>query len=334
MDIKTYTLASPNLELNELLRGKYGNNKNFDYFLSDFNKSFEFCLDNENIRFFPIAGTENGRLCAHIALIIDKRLPAGEAFFGFLEIPEDISVFNSLWENLTKEARSQGISVLKGPINGSIWHQYRCIKESNNSDFFKTELVCEPYYYNFLISKNPNTEIEYYSASREKYDIVLKMISEDAYTKLETAGFSIKVATQVGHEDLTKIAEISKTVFKNSWCYTELNEREFLHLYSHEKLSAHLNTIYLLYRGQEIIGFCSTFKEDDTTLILKTICILPPYQGRGLGNALAYKIHLDAKREGFKKIIYALIREGNDIKKFPKEEAVIFRRYAAFEFKI
>ena len=98
MDIKTYNPTSPNLELNKLLREKYGNNKNFDYFLADFNKSFDFCLDNENIRFFPITGTENGRLCAHIALIIDKRLPTGEAFFGFLEIPKDVSIFNSLWK--------------------------------------------------------------------------------------------------------------------------------------------------------------------------------------------------------------------------------------------
>ena len=61
---------------------------------------------------------------------------------------------------------------------------------------------------------------------------------------------------------------------------------------------------------------------------------MPPYQGLGLGNALAYKIHFDAKNEGFKKIIYALIRDGNNIKNFPKEEAVIFRHYAAFEFQI
>ena len=99
-------------------------------------------------------------------------------------------------------------------------------------------------------------------------------------------------------------------------------------------MTTDLNALYLLYKGEDIIGFCSTYKEDETTLILKTICILPQYQGKGLGNALAYKIHFDAKKDGFKKIIYALIREGNDIKKFPKEEAVVFRRYAAFEFSI
>jgi len=74
--------------------------------------------------------------------------------------------------------------------------------------------------------------------------------------------------------------------------------------------------------------------ENKQTLILKTICILPEYQGLGLGNALAYKIHLDAQKEGFKKVIYALIREDNKVKNFPKDDTLIFRRYAAFEFKI
>lgn len=335
MNIKTYKPETSSIDdLTNLLGNKYGENRNIDYFLSDFRKAFNFCVNNENIYFQPIAGFEDSKLCAHVALIIDKRLPKGEAFFGFLEIPKDISVFNLMWNSLIKEAKEKGISVLKGPVNGSIWHQYRCIKETNGSPFFKSELFCESYYYDFLTSNKPNTEIQYYSASRDQYDIVLRMISEESYQKLEAHGFSIKVAKQVTLQELHIIAGISKIVFQNSWGYTELNEQEFMQLYSSDKLNEHLNTLYLLYKGNEIIGFCGTSKEDNETLILKTICVLPIYQGLGLGNALAYKIHFDAKNDGFKKIIYALIREGNNIKNFPKEEAEFFRRYSTFEFKI
>ncbi len=334
MNIKPYQNNSFANELSDLLRKKYGNNKNFDYFLSDFRKAFSFCIDNENVNFQPIAGFEAEQLRAHIALIVDKRLPTGEAFFGFLEAPEDASIFSLMWNSLVQEARDKGISILKGPVNGSIWHQYRCVKETDGSNFFKAELFCEPYYYDFLVSNKPTTEVLYYSASREHFDIVLRMISEASYKKLGASGFSIKATKQVTPEEMQTVANISKTVFHSSWGYTELNEREFMQLYSPDKLSSHLNTLYLLYKGREIIGFCSTSKEDDTTLILKTICILSPYQGLGLGNALAYKIHLDAKEDGFEKMVYALIREGNNIKNFPKEEAVIFRRYAAFEFHI
>jgi ribosomal protein S18 acetylase RimI-like enzyme len=334
MEIKKYQPNKiPSLEFTELLRKKYGKSKNLDFFMSDYQKAFDFCTDNENITFIPISIYEGQEMKAHIALIVDKRLPSGEAFFGFLEVPDDILTFRSLWDNLVEEARNRGILVLKGPVNGSIWHQYRCIKETDDSEFFKSELFCESYYYDFLSSIKPTSELIYYSAYREHFDVVLPVI-QPAYEKLASGGFSIKEMKDVSIEILQTLASLSRTVFKNSWGFTELNQKEFLELYSSDKLDSLLEKLYLLYKGKEIVGFCSTFREDDSTLICKTICILPEYQGLGMGNALAFKVHIDAKEQGIKKIIYALIREGNNIKNFPKEDVVVFRRYSAFEFNI
>lgn len=334
MGIKAYKANSNIDDLKELLKKKYENIGGFEYFLSEFNKAFSYCIGNDNIQFFPISGSENAELQAHVALIIDKRLSKGEAFFGFLEVPNNLEVFGSMWNALTKEARSRGISLLKGPINGSIWHQYRCVKETNGSPWFKTEMLTEAYYYNLLQSQNQSAEIEYFSASREPYDIVLKLINPESLSKMKSYGFSMKVAEDVTPSDLKIIANISRQVFKDNWGYTELNDQEFAGLYSAHEINKNLNALYLLYKGDVIIGFCSTFKENDSTLLLKTICVLPEYRGLGLGNALAYKIHEDAKKGGIKKIIYALIREGNSISNFPKEGTVTMRRYSAFEFRI
>jgi predicted GNAT family acetyltransferase len=160
------------------------------------------------------------------------------------------------------------------------------------------------------------------------------MIPEEEFIKIFKYGFSIKELNQISLLDLKKIAGISKIIFSKSWGYTELNAQEFMDLYSSDKLEKHLNSLYLLYKGEEIIGFCSTSEENKDTIICKTICILPEYQGLGLGNAIAYKVHLDAKKNGYKKIIYALIRETNNIKNFPKDGTVIFRKYSAFDYKI
>jgi GNAT superfamily N-acetyltransferase len=334
MDIKTYKPSSNADELKELLNKKYGNIGGFEYFLSEFNKAFSYCVENDNIQFLPISGFENGELQAHIALIIDKRLPKGEAFFGFLEVPNNVEVFELMWNILTREARSRGIGVLKGPINGSIWHQYRCMKDTDGSPWFKTEMLTEGYYYSFLQSEKPSAEIGYFSASREPYDIVLKLINPESLSKMESFGFSMKVAELITQSDLKTIADISRQVFKDNWGYTELNDQEFTGLYSAGEINKNLNALYLLYKGDAIIGFCSTFKENDSTLLLKTICVLSEYRGLGLGNALAYKIHEDAKKDGIKKIIYALMREGNSISNFPKDGTVTMRHYSAFEFKI
>lgn len=324
---------TPPPELVTLIKEKYGNEKHFDFFFSDFQKAYSFCVDNPNITFIPFSVFEDEQLVAHIALIIDKRLPEGEAFFGFFETEQDLLVFKAIWHSLVEEAKKMGISVLKGPVNGSIWHQYRCIKETDGSEYFKSEPLSEVYYYKLLNQMKPISEISYYSASREKFDKVMGVI-KTGVEQLAAAGFDIKEVKDVSYEQLLLIAEISRTVFRHSWGYTDLTDKEFLKLYSPDKLETHLNKLYLLLKDQQIIGYCGTSVENEQTLILKTICILPKYQGLGLGNALAYKIHLDAQEEGFKKVIYALIREDNQIKNFPKDDTVIFRRYAAFEFKI
>jgi ribosomal protein S18 acetylase RimI-like enzyme len=336
MDIRKYQPTAVPAELISLLRKKYGNEKNIEYFIADFNKSFDFCLNNKSVVFQPIAGYEGDQMVAHIALIVDKRLATGEAFFGFLEVSEDEQDFKIMWEALTKEARSRDISILKGPVNGSIWHQYRCVKETDGSPFFKAELFAEPYYYQRLVSINPAREMAYYSASRDRFEALLPILQagEPIYKKLGDAGFFIKEIKHVALKELQAIAALSRMVFHNSWGYTELTENEFIALYSSDKLDEHLGGLYLLYKDDNIVGFCGTLKEDENTLICKTICVLPEYQGMGLGNALAYKIHVDAQEKGIKKIIYALIREGNNIKNFPQVDTVIFRRYTSFEFHI
>lgn len=323
----------PPRKLVTLLKNKYGDNKNFDFFLKDYQKSYGFCVNNKNIIFTPISVYENEHLIAHIALICDKRLPQGQAFFGFLETEQDLSVFDALWQSLIRVAKKRGISELKGPVNGSIWHQYRCISQTDGSMYFKSEPLSEVYYYKLLKQMNPTSEVAYYSATREKFDKVMGVIETELST-LKSSGFAIEELKNVRYEALLTIAQISRSVFRNSWGYTDLTDKEFLQLYSPDKLTIHLSKLYVLYKNRKIIGFCGTSKEDEQTLILKTICILPEYQGLGLGNALAYIIHLDAQKMGFKKVIYALIREGNQIKNFPKDDTFISRRYAGFEYKM
>ena len=69
-------------------------------------------------------------------------------------------------------------------------------------------------------------------------------------------------------------------------------------------------------------------------MILKTMGILPEWQGRGLGNALVHKIHLDAQHRGITSMIYALIRDANQIRNFPRDDARVIREYACLSYKI
>lgn len=334
IEVRRYNPGSaPPKELVGLLQEKYNKQKNFDYFLDDFLTAFNFCVKNKNIYFEPIAIYSGSEMKAHIALIKDCRMGPQEAFFGFFESPNNRKILDLLWDELTVSAKKEGINLVKGPVNGSIWHQYRIVKQFDAQDFFKSEMMCEPYYYDLLQYKKPQSEISYHSAYREKFNAILE-VGKPSYEKIIDSGFSIRELQTVDEDNLRKVASLSRVIFNKSWGFTELTDEEFFQLYSEGKIKSNLNKLYLLYKGKEIIGFSSVLKENNSTLIFKTICILPEYFGLGLGNALAFKAHLDAERDGMKKIIYALIKEDNNIKNFPKEDAVIFKKYAAFEFII
>lgn len=323
--------------LEALLRSFYVSNENFEFFLDDYRKSYDFCCANKHIKLHPIAFFKGEQLIAHIALIVDDRLPKNQAFFGFFEVIDDAVLFEEVWQELLKLARIHNIYLLKGPVNGSIWHQYRCIKEDSLVPHLKTEPITPLYYYGFLSRVNPTTEITYSSVMRDSYTEILKFLKSnrnDIEDKLNKENFTIEVTKKVTLSTILSIAKLSAKTFDNkSWGYTELDNTEFLKLYDPNKINQHIYKIFLLYHNKVLIGYCSTMLEGPA-MICKTICIAQEYQGTGLGNALALKIHEEASQDGIEKIMYVLIRDGNQVHNFPTKDVQTFRRYAVFEYKL
>lgn len=339
MKIKLYNPTDFHSEnkLRAFLKELYASNINFDFFLGDYQRAYDFCVTSEHVKFYPLVFLQDEKLVAHVALVVDDRLPPGEAFFGFFEIIDDMKVFNEVWRELTKLARLHHVQVLKGPVNGSIWHQYRCIKEDTSIPFFKTEPMTPLYYYDFLSQVNPTSEITYSSGIRESYADILEILKEHKNSieqKLENGGFKVEVNTEITRDSLLAIASLSAAVFdEKSWGYTKLDDVEFSKLYDLEKINEHTYKLFLLYHHDVLVGYCSTMREE-MSLICKTICIVSEFQGVGLGNALALKIHEEAERDGIEKIMYVLVRDGNRVHNYPTEDVEIFRKYAAFDYKI
>lgn len=326
-----------NINLISLLRTLYASNEDFDFFLEEYKKAYDFCTTSEHINFYPLAFFQGEKLIAHIALVIDDRLPKYEAFFGFFEIIDDMTVFEDVWQEFTELARKYNIQVLKGPVNGSIWHQYRCVKEDSPVPFFKTEPMTPLYYYDFLSQVNPVSEITYSSGIRESYTDILKVLKnhkKNIQNQFDKYSFKIHVVEKVTTDVLLAIAQISAKVFnKRSWGYTKLDDNEFASLYDLSKLNEYIYKLFLLYHKKNIIGYCSTMKER-RNLICKTICIAPAFQGVGLGSALALKIHEEAELNGIEKIMYVLVRDGNQVHNYSTKDVKMFRKYAVFDYKI
>ena len=324
-------------DLIEFLTSLYGSNTNFDFFLKEYETAYDFCCTSKHIKFFPRAIFNGGEMVAHVALIVDDRLAEHEAFFGFFEVVDDVAVFEVVWQGLTELAKMHELQFFKGPVNGSIWHQYRCIKEDSSVSFFKTEPMTPLYYHDFLSQVNPTNEVTYSSGIRDSYSDILELLKKhkDSITqKLIEGNFKIEVTKEISSETLLSIARLSSIVFgEKSWGYTQLDPTEFSSLYDSRKIHEHVYKLFLLYHNEILVGYCSTIKEGKK-LICKTICITPELQGKGLGNALALSIHEEAEHDEIEKIMYVLVKDGNQVHNYPTEDIKIFRRYSVFEYEL
>jgi GNAT superfamily N-acetyltransferase len=306
------------------------------FFRHGYAAAFDYCLGAAHLRLLPLAADHVGAPVGHLALILDDRLAPGEAFFGFLEVADDARVFDALWRELCDLARSTGVRRLLGPVNGSIWHQYRCVTETSEQPPFPTEPRTPLWYYRFLKAVGPSKEIGYSSGLRRSYERMLSLMEGKAAKiepMLKARGFDMAVEREVSARTLHEIAALSDATFRGrSWGYTPLRPTDFAKLHSEMADSPHFHRAFLLRRQGQLIGYAITLR-DGPAMICKTICLLPEYQSIGLGNALALYLHRAARQDGLTKVMYVLVRDGNRIHDFPMDDIVIFRRYAAFEYR-
>lgn len=335
MKINTGTYSSVE-EANEylsLIAQKYSGLNGYDYFMTDLLKALNYTIYSKHQSATFINVTKKGKMRAHTLLVEDTRLLNGEALFGFFECENNIEVLHVLWGELSEIAGNKSIQILKGPINSTIWHQYRVIKYSNNQySFFNSEPLSMPWYYKMLKSLGPVEEVDYYSGRRDQFGNITEL-TKPSYEKLLAEGYRFHHTGIITLELVKTLHRMSYEIFRQSWGFCKLDEQDFRSLYSDEKIDKHAGELYLAHKGDELVGFCSTVRNENC-LIMKTIGIIPQMQGKGIGNALVYMVHHDAMIKGISGIIYALIRDVNKIRFFPKDDVTIFREYACFTFKL
>lgn len=309
----------------------YKKEKNIDYFISDVKLSIDYCLSMKDMVTVTLSG--GGVLLGHCSIIKPRGNDNGDtAYFGFFESPANQKDFFTLWKKVVSEAKKQNIKKLIGPINGSIWFPYRTLNTSDGSPLFKGELPNDYYHKHFYSLKNKRV-INYSSGMREKFDGVMKL-TKKPYELLKGSDLEIQSLSQVSEKILREIHKLAMEIFSSkSVAYEDFPSNYFLKLYDKERMNNLFGT-YIVKKGEKLIGFCNVFYEEEKIIILKTLAIHPLFQKQGIGSAMAYLVHYDAKERGIEKIIYALVRDGNDIKFFPRDDVVDIRTYSLFEIDI
>ena len=89
-------------------------------------------------------------------------------------------------------------------------------------------------------------------------------------------------------------------------------------------------------KKQEPVGFFfaipDLFNPALKRVVLKTMGLIPEYRGVGLGGAMFYFVYKNAKKDGFKELVYSTMSVDNErMKSLLGHGPVTYRRYEVYE---
>jgi GNAT superfamily N-acetyltransferase len=235
------------------------------------------------------------------------------------------------------ELATHGCTLAVGPMDGSTWRRYRLI----------TERGAEPPF--FLEPDNPDDWPGHFTsagfAPLTHYYSALAVDPEpdpraaELAARLEGEGISLRELRPGRFEDeLRAIYALSRQCFRDNFLYTPIPEEHFLDLYRGIRPHVIPDLVFLAESGDTQVGFLfaipDVLRKNDRsgldTVVVKTMAVHPEQRGGGLGGLLMARCVAAARRLGFRRVIHALMHEGNASRKISDHSARAFRRYTLF----
>jgi len=230
------------------------------------------------------------------------------------------------------ETRAQFNGPLYGPINGSTFLPYKFISTTDGSTIFPGEWDNAPSVAQFFNECQPKKVVKYRSAYRTYYDGVIE-VSEPFLQGWYEQGFSLEPMDLYSTGTPEALLNMIEAIFKSNWGYESMTRDQF-HSWLQSMTSGSANTplLYWVQIKDQKVGFAYLSELPDATIIFKTIGILPEFQAKGIGNAIAGQLHKVAKSRNAQKCIYALVQVDNRVNRMPDPDITIMREYETYIF--
>lgn len=236
--------------------------------------------------------------------------------------------------------RQKGVKLIVAPMNGNTWKKYRTLKYSNGEPEFLLENV-NPIEHNDILQKAGFKEIHTYTSTkgfiRDAYESETLDIIEN---NLEEEKIVIRKFDKVKYmNDLRKIYNVSIKSFNRNPLYTPISEEDFIKQYEPYINMVDEEFILIAEKEGKEVGFVfcmpdfNEFKREGklSTLILKTIAVLPEYESLAIGNIMLRHIAKTAQNKNFEKWIFAFMYSNNTSQKMAKRNKTeVIREYALY----
>jgi predicted N-acetyltransferase YhbS len=225
-----------------------------------------------------------------------------------------------------------------GPMDGSTWRRYRLVTDCASEAAFFLEPENPPEWPRHFEDAGFTPLAHYHSSVTDRLDY------EDpkarcAEARLSRLGIKVRTLdTTRLEEELRAIHEITTASFRNGFLYQPLPWAAFRADYRQIQPFLRPELVLIATHQNRPIGFVFSIPDllqarrgrPIDTVILKTIAVVPDCAYAGLGRHLVQQTHRRAHALGYRRVIHALMREGNVSLNISARYARRFRRYTLF----
>jgi hypothetical protein len=225
------------------------------------------------------------------------------------------------------QLRSEGFQAVIGPMDGSTWHSYRAVVETDGTSPFLMEPISGADDVS-VFTEAGFSPVENYVSMRVKTANAIgsKPVVHDSVTLENWDG---------GSPDsfFGEVYDFSLAGFARNAFYKPISREAFLDLYRPFVAFLKRDFIYFARRKDgSLAGFLFGIPDymqgpQTNTIILKTYAS----GERGVGHFMADRFHRTALDQGYDTTIHALIHDGNaSLNRSVQHNAGVFRRYTLF----
>lgn len=245
---------------------------------------------------------------------------------------------HAVLEQAATRLREVGCSLAVGPMDGNTWRRYRLVTERGDEPPFFME-PDNPDDWPAIFTGAGFETLALYSSSLVEDLSRRDSRAERARERLARNGVTIRTLDPGRYEeDLRRIYEVSVRSFVHNFLYTELPAEAFLAQYRAYREKIRPELVLLAEAGGEPVGFLFAlpdFCEAQRgalirTVIGKTLAVLPGKAYGGLGVVLTDRLHEEARRLGYERLIHALQYEGNNVRNMSEFFGRVMRRYTLY----
>ena len=236
-------------------------------------------------------------------LIVFKGQSDNELFLGAFESINDVEVVQKLMDSVLKFAKQKEVAKLVGPIDGSTWNTYRFPVKSEMTFLGEPNY---PLYYHQLWEKCG------WETSKVYYSFEVEAKWEKTYRDRD---FNVRgIELDKLEAELASVHGILDEAFEDNPYYDSLSQSNFIQKYSAYKSMINPQWVKIIEdRDKKVIGFafCYVNPLNPEELIFKTLARDTDKKYKGFGAQAVKYVHTQAEGAGLKKIVHALMVEGN-----------------------